>query len=137
MDYEDILVNLKVLEKVEVNEKLISRGKYLNIEYASIVPVSIRRWIRQDNRNEMLKKIKLVIQSGLNILNEYQEHFDKSINRNQILDDTNDESKKDILKIYLQKSISGMTKLKETYNHCTQTCAQIDVLIESISSEIE
>ena len=33
MEYEDILVNLKVLEKVQVNEKLHSRGKYFNVEY--------------------------------------------------------------------------------------------------------
>ena len=57
MEYEDILVNLKVLEKVQINEKLHSRGKYLNVEYVSVVPVSIRRWLRQDTRDEMLKKI--------------------------------------------------------------------------------
>jgi acetate kinase len=127
MEYEDILVNLKVLEKVQINEKLHSRGKYLNVEYVSVVPLSIRRWLRQDTRDEMLKKIKNVIQTGLNIVNG-----DETFKRQQILDNSIDESKKEILKKYLQNSITGLTNLKETYSHCTQTCAQIDVLIESI-----
>ena len=127
MEYEDILVNLKVLEKVQVNEKLHSRGKYLNVEYASVIPVSLRRWMRQDNRDEMIKKIKVVIQTGISILDG-----DETVKRHQILDHSMDESKKEILKSYLQNSIAGLTNLKETYSHCTQTCAQIDVLIESI-----
>ena len=127
MEYEDILVNLKVLEKVQVNEKLHSRGKYLNVEYASVIPVSLRRWMRQDNRDEMIKKIKVVIQTGISILDG-----DETVKRHQILDHSIDESKKEILKNYLQNSIAGLTNLKETYSHCTQTCAQIDVLIESI-----
>lgn len=127
MEYEDILVNLKVLEKVQVNEKLHSRGKYFNVEYASVVPVSFRRWLRQDNRDEMIKKIKVVIQTGISILDG-----DETVKRHQILDHSIDESKKEILKNYLQNSIAGLTNLKETYSHCTQTCAQIDVLIESI-----
>ena len=127
MEYEDILVNLKVLEKVQINEKLHSRGKYLNVEYVSVVPLSIRRWLRQDTRDEMLKKIKNVIQTGLNILED-----DETLKRQQILDNSIDESKKEILKNYLKNSIVGLTNLKKTYSHCTQTCAQIDVLIESI-----
>ena len=127
MEYEDILVNLKVLEKVQVNEKLHSRGKYLNVEYASVIPVSLRRWMRQDNRDEMIKKIKVVIQTGISILDG-----DETVKRHLILDHSMDESKNEILKSYLQNSIAGLTNLKETYSHCTQTCAQIDVLIESI-----
>ena len=37
MDIDEVLVNLKVLEQIQVNQKLISRGTYLNIEYESIV----------------------------------------------------------------------------------------------------
>ena len=68
MNIEDIIINLKVLEKVQIHEKLISRGQYLNIEYVSIVPLGLRRWWRQDNRNEMLKKINLTIKCAIEIL---------------------------------------------------------------------
>ena len=67
MNIEEIIINLKVLEKVQIHEKLISRGQYLNIEYVSVVPLGIRRWWRQDNRNEMLKKINLTIKKLIQI----------------------------------------------------------------------
>ena len=67
MDTDEILVNLKVLEQLQVNQKLISRGSYLNIEYQSIVPEWIRRWRRQDNRNETIKKINLIISSAIEV----------------------------------------------------------------------
>ena len=37
MDIDEVLINLKVLEQLQVNQKLISRGPYLNIEFDSIV----------------------------------------------------------------------------------------------------
>lgn len=113
ININDILVNLKVLEKVQVNQKLISKGKYLNIEYDSIVPLFIRRWIRQDNRDIMISKITIIITEAVKLKNN---------NDNNTL-----------LKEYLQNSIKGLKNLKETYKYCSQTCAQIDILIDTIN----
>ena len=117
MDIDEVLVNLKVLEQIQVNQKLISRGTYLNIEYESIVPEFIRRWRRQDNRNETIKKINLVINSALKL----KEDNDKITER---------------LDLYLMKSISGLKALKETYATCCQTTARIDVIISKIQNSI-
>jgi hypothetical protein len=117
MDIDEVLVNLKVLEQIQVNQKLISRGTYLNIEYESIVPEFIRRWRRQDNRNETIKKINLVINSALKL----KEDNDKITER---------------LDMYLMKSISGLKALKETYATCCQTTARIDVIISKIQNSI-
>lgn len=116
MDKEDILVNLKVLANIQVNEKLISRSQYLNVEYVSVVPLSIRRWLRQDNRNLMLSKIRLVIHSAFDI----NHHEDTGEN----------------MDVYnaLKLCVNGLKNLKETYSHCTQTQAQLDVFIDSIDS---
>lgn len=115
MDIDEVLVNLKVLEQIQVSQKLISRGPYLNIEYESIVPEFIRRWRRQDNRNETIKKINLVINSALKL----KEENDKI---------------KDRLDTYLIKSVTGLKALKETYATCCQTTARIDVIINKIQN---
>lgn len=115
MDIDEVLVNLKVLEQIQVNQKLISRGHYLNIEYESIVPEFIRRWRRQDNRNETIKKINLVINSALK------------------LKEDNDRMK-ERLDLYLSKSVLGLKALKETYATCCQTTARIDVIISKIQN---
>ena len=114
MEKEDILINLKVLAHIQVNEKLISRSQYLNVEYVSVVPLSFRRWLRQDNRTLMLSKIRLVINSALS-LNDQEDEV---------------ENVHDALKACVQ----GLKNLKETYSHCTQTQAQLDVFIDSIES---
>ena len=56
MDTEEVFINLKVLQGLEKNQKLISRGQYINIEPQSIIPEALRRWRRQDSRDETLKK---------------------------------------------------------------------------------
>ena len=115
MDLDEILVNLKVLEQLQVNQKLISRGPYLNIEYESIIPEFIRRWRRQDNRNETIKKINLVVNSALKLKQSKDVNIDH----------------------YLSKSISGLRSLKETYATCCQTSARIDVIINKIKSVVD
>ena len=60
MDIEETIINLKILQKLEKNQKLITRGAYLNIEPPSLIPEFIRRWNRQDNRHETLKKINTI-----------------------------------------------------------------------------
>jgi len=117
MDIDEVLVNLKVLEQIQVNQKLISRGQYLNIEYESIVPEWIRRWRRQDSRNETIKKINIIINSALKLK-------------------TNNDKLSDSLDPYLEKSVSGLKALKETYAICCQTTARIDVIISKINTSL-
>ena len=117
MDIDEVLVNLKVLEQIQVNQKLISRGPYLNIEYESIVPEWVRRWRRQDNRNETIKKINIVINSALKLKED-------------------DDKMEDSLNVYLNSSLNGLKALKETYATCCQTTARIDVIINKIQSSI-
>ena len=122
MDIDEILINLKVLENLEANQKLISRGHYLNIEFQSIIPEWVRRWRRQDSRNETLKKINLVVNSAINYCEE---------SKNTIIDNGEKNRVKDVID-YLIKAINGLVSLKETYATCHQTVARIDVIINKI-----
>jgi hypothetical protein len=112
MEKEEILINLKVLHGIEANQKLIARTRFLNVEYTSIVPLAIRRWVRQDNREAMLNKIRLVLNSALKL------HDDNDVCQS------------------LRSSIIGLKNLKETYTHCGQTKAQLEVFIDSIESTV-
>jgi hypothetical protein len=157
MDIDEILINLKVLETIEKNQKLISRGQYLNIEYESVIPEWLRRWRRQDNRNEMIKKINLVINSAIEIvIKDKRRKEEKVIDGNQRIleyesDETDQETEQEIenatykknpkkgynLKVYLQNSITGLRNLKETYATCSQTKARLEVIINKIEQNIK
>lgn len=120
MDIEETIINLKVLEKLDKNQKLITRGAYLNIEPNSLIPECLRRWNRQDNRQETIKKINSVINSSITYLKS-SSHDDNIFN----------------VKEYLEKSLNGINNLKETYSICTQTCSRLDIIIDKINKFIE
>lgn len=110
-DYDEIVVNLKVLASVSVNSKLYTRGSLLNIEQTSIIPEGIRRWCRNDNRDESIKKIDRTITKSFSYI--------KTCPR--------------IIQ-YLKESKTGLTNMKETYSLCIQTVARLDTIIAKIDS---
>lgn len=118
MDIEEIIINLKVLEKLDKNQKLITRQSYLNIESQTILPEFFRRWSRQDNRNETIKKINEIVNNAITFLN------DKNITERQNYD----------LIYYLENSLCGVCNLKQTYSTCSQTCARLDLLTDKIKN---
>jgi hypothetical protein len=112
MDIDEIVINLKLLETLDKNQKLITRDAYLNIEPNSLIPEFLRRWNRQDNRNETIKKLNNIITQAIKHLD------DNNLNYN--------------MKEYLKRAMIGITNLKETYSTCSQTCARLDVLLDKI-----
>ena len=152
MDKEEIYVNLKVLHSLDKNQKLVSRGAFLNVEPISIIPEFLRRWHRQDNRNECLKKITLVVNSaieyilrlnggGVTPLNSMHWKGDQNLldieksNQQPVQNINSDEI--NIMKSYLEGSLKGINNLKETYATDTQTCARIDVILNKIKNILE
>jgi hypothetical protein len=113
MDIEEIIINLKILQKLEKNQKIITRGAYLNIESPSLIPEFIRRWNRQDNRVETLKRINTIVNSAI-------ENLDKNETFN--------------IKEYLIGAKEGINNLKETYSTCSQTCARLDIILDKINT---
>jgi len=109
VEYDEVVVNLKVLASVSVNSKLYTRGSLLNIEQASIIPEGIRRWYRNDNRDESLKKIDRIITKSMLYTKNYP----------QVLQ-------------YLKESKIGLLNMKDTYSLCIQTVARLDTIIAKI-----
>ena len=112
MDIEEIIINLKILSQLDKNQKLITRGAYINIEGPSLIPEFVRRWNRQENRSETLKKINSIINSAIELI---------------------DKDNKYDVKQYIIDSKNGIQNLKETYSTCSQTCARLDIILDKIN----
>jgi hypothetical protein len=117
MDIEEIIINLKLLNKVEKNQKIITRGEYLNVEPKTIIPECIRRWNRQDSRHETLRKINSIIDVAIKIIDD-PKYKDFNIRK------------------YLLESKTGISNLKETYCLCNQTCSRLDIIIDKINTKL-
>jgi hypothetical protein len=103
------------MSKVQINTKLYTSGIYLNLEQPSYIPESVRRWLRQDSRDETIKKINRII---IRSLDEY----------------ARDTTKNAIYKYHLLEAKKGLLNLRETYSNCIQTVARIDTLITKIET---
>jgi hypothetical protein len=112
---DELIVNLIVMSKVQINTKLYTSGIYLNLEQPSYIPESVRRWLRQDSRDETIKKINRII---IRSLDEY----------------ARDTIKNSIYKYHLLEAKKGLLNLRETYSNCIQTVARIDTLISKIET---
>ena len=109
MEPEEIIVNLNVLRQLKKGQKLNTRGAFLDIESTHLIPESIRRWRRQDTRNDMINSLNKIINSAIFL---------------HRTDDT--------ILPYIVKSVPGIDNLKQTYSMCNQTCARLDMILDKI-----
>lgn len=115
IEFDEIIVNLKVISSLLVNEKLLTSGSILNVDKQNTyIPNNIRRWIRGDNRDESIKKIdRVIIKCASYMLNPQY---------------------RNIMQPSLDTCIIGLQNLKETYSSCVQTTARIENLIIKVQT---
>jgi hypothetical protein len=121
---EDIYVNLTLLSKIEVGDKLIKNGKNINID-TSIFPF-ITRWFYGHNRNDILLFISLILNKAF-VINDELTNETKNTETQQLLRLTND----------LKNAINGLGNLKQTYHYDKLAQAEIDVMIENIRTKVD
>jgi hypothetical protein len=120
IDIDDIFINLRLISKIEIGDKIIDNDKYLNIDYSYIK--SLTRWYYDINRKNNFKFINNIFQKAF-ILN------DEIINNNNsLLIRLNNE---------LKFSINGLLNYKQTYITDKLFQSEIDVLIENIRNKID
>tara|TARA_A100001015_G_C14661693_1_gene583273 strand:+ start:81 stop:470 length:390 start_codon:yes stop_codon:yes gene_type:complete len=112
MEDNALIINLKVIAAIQPNDKLNTSDNYLNIESNTIVPVSLKRWWRSDDRNESLNRIDQIITDALT--------------KNSPLIESN-----------IKESIVGLNNFKKTYSKCTQSIARINTIIEKITNKYD
>jgi len=113
MEPEEIIVNLNVIRQIKKGQKVSTRGEFLDIETPYLVPECIRRWRRQETRNDMINCLNKVINSAIHLY-----RTDSSILP------------------YIEKAVSGIDNLKQTYSMCHQTCARLDMILDKITKII-
>ncbi len=118
MSLDDIFINLNLIAKIEVGDKLYINDKYINIDmsYAK----SVLRWFYGIDRKITIGFVRLII-------NKSFEFCEKLIDTKLKFRLNND----------LKNSINGLVKLKQTYLADKLVQAEIDVIIEDIRLKIE
>lgn len=123
---EDIFVNLTLLAKIEVGDKLIRNkdDKHLNIDTSYFQ--FITRWLKGNSRNTSLKFISLVLSKAFDINDTLL--ADKShVSAQQLFRLTSD----------LKNCLNGLNNLKQTYTYDKLIQSEIDVMIDNVRSKLD
>ena len=114
-DVDNIIINLKIISKIQKGQKVSVQGPILSLEYYSYIPEFIRRWFKKDGREKTINQIKFYIDNAIKIDNN-QKH--RIINE-------------------LEQSKKGIENLKVTYNDDVTIIAKIDIILEHIDEYIK
>ena len=68
MEYEAIVVELKIIATIQIGMRLNTKSSYLNIEPSSLVHECLRRWKTGDSRYETVRKINIIINKLLSLI---------------------------------------------------------------------
>ena len=112
MDDNSIIINLKVIAAIQPNDKINTSDNFLNLESKNLLPQSIKRWWRGDDRNESLSRLDELITEAL------------TRNDPIVIDN-------------IKHTITGLNNLKNTYSKCIQTVARINTIIEKINTALD
>ena len=123
---EDIFVNLTLLAKIEVGDKLIRNkaDKHLNIDTSYFQ--FITRWLKGNSRNTSLKFINLVLTKAFDI-------------NDKLLEDKSTISAQNLFRLTsdLKNCLNGLNNLKQTYSYDKLIQSEIDVMIDNIRSKLD
>jgi len=124
MTLEEILVNLTLISKIEIGDKLYQNGKFINIDTSYFQFIS--RWISGNNRNDNLIFINIILNKAYEIASN-------------VINERNNENTQQLSRLShdLKNSITGLTNLKLTYYYDKLFQSEIDVIIENIRNKTE
>jgi len=121
---DDIFINLTLISKIEVGNKLTHNKKYINIDnnYFSFIV----RWFKNIDRNSSINFINYVLNQAfvynIELLNKSD--VDSYLLLFRLTSD-------------LKNSINGLVNLKQTYFHDKLIHSELDVIIDNIRSKID
>jgi hypothetical protein len=126
LSLEDIFINLTLLSKIDVGDKLIQNGNMKHINIDTSYFQFITRWFKGSNRNNSLKFIN-------HVLNKAFEYNDS------MLEEKSEKSAVTVFRLTadLKNSLNGLNNLKQTYSTDKLIQSELDVMIDNIRNKLD
>lgn len=123
LSLEDVFINLSLISKIEIGDKLIQNDKYINIDKSYVK--FFTRWMNGDNRTDNISFINNVLYKAF----EYNE---------KLSTDQSSEIAQTLLRLNndLKNCINGLMNLKQTYSNDKLIQSEIDVMVDNIRSKL-
>ena len=122
---EDVFINLTLLSKIEVGDKLVNTSsKHMNIDTSYFQ--FITRWFKGSSRTNSIKFINQVLIKAF----EYNDN---------LLEQKSEENAITLFRLTsdLKNALNGLNNLKQTYSLDKLIQAELDVMIDNIRNRLD
>tara|TARA_B100000795_G_C22799143_1_gene440891 strand:+ start:734 stop:1189 length:456 start_codon:yes stop_codon:yes gene_type:complete len=130
---ENCLLNLKIISKIEENDKLITKEDILKIDKPEIFQ-GIKRWFSKEKRDIAVERLNEIYKKSFDITDELLEN-DGEI-QNNILEDSNSQIFQKFI-IQFTNSLYGIENLKKTYSKDIPMIAHLDMISTKLNTRLE
>jgi hypothetical protein len=134
-EIDTYLLNLKIISKLEQNDKLITTEKLLKIDKPTIFQ-GVHRWMSSESRTNTLEILNQIYENSFDIT-------DILLNKEKDLDENKKELEESNSQIFQKfiieftNSLSGIDNLKKTYKDDILILSQLDMISNKINSRLE
>jgi hypothetical protein len=122
---EDVFINLTLLSKIDVGDKLVNTGsKHMNIDTSYFQ--FITRWFKGSSRTNSIKFINQILVKAF----EYND---------SLMEEKTEDSAITLFRLTadLKNALNGLNNLKQTYSADKLIQSELDVMIDNIRSRLD
>lgn len=131
----NLFINLKVIGKLDADQKLNTKDKYICLDDSTWYQWMIRKY-RGDSRDNSISKLNKIIEETKKIIDDALINISSSEKHRRYLNLNAIEFLQEFHKL-LREVESGLVNLRDTYNYDTTTSSQLDMNLITIRKYIQ
>jgi hypothetical protein len=132
---DNCLLNLKIISKLEENDKLITNQDILKID-KPVIFQGIKRWYSKEGRNTTMERLNNIFEESFNITDEILRNAKTDDNEENNLNDSNSQIFQKFI-VEFTNSLSGIDNLKKTYKDDIPMKSQLDMIGNKLNNRLE
>ena len=132
---ENCLLNLKIISKLEENEKLITTNNVLKID-KPVIFQGVKRWYAKESRDVTINKLNDIYTNSFGITDNLLKKEQNTDIANNSLEDSNSQVFQKFI-LEFTNSLKGIDNLKKTYSNDVPMISQLDMLSNKLNTRLE
>ncbi len=134
-EIDTYLLNLKIISKLEENDKLITTDKLLKIDKPTIFQ-GVHRWMSNESRSNTLEVLNQIYENSFDITDILLNKEKEATENKKELEDSNSQIFQKFI-IEFTNSLTGIDNLKKTYKDDILVLSQLDMISNKLNSRLE
>ena len=129
------ILNLKIISKIEENDKLITTNNLLKIDRPTLFQ-GVHRWIGNEGRQNTIERLNEIYETSFNITDDLL-NKEKSVKEDKNeLGNTNSQIFQKYI-VEFTNSLNGIDNLRKTYKNDVLILSQLEMISNKVNTRLE